>query len=359
MRLVGTAESLADPLGELISAEQPLGLYDLPLAMDPFGLYGVEPWALLGKQTGHYPHPSTTLFDCSVMLLDPASNLFRCVPTGIVPDHKQRLLAPRGELLAAVLKKLGGDGTHRPAVYEPHPRPLPDLPVGFCGTYQHPVSSQSLRVAVAFDRFFLDETHRLVCIGPRVQTWSLKATPPCLILKAQSPLRARKGEPDQPISSPFFLSYSGSGELIHLLALSQRTPNLLSVERIVSPDSPLFGYALLQTHLCGMRSSVQRVVGLPNSLGEWRKSSLRASTPCSSKAARVRLGLEEPALRASRPRSLKAWMGVAHCLGSATQRAGYLWRSLAASARKQNQAAAQDEGKGGAQSGFQGFALLL
>src|SRR3712207_5109548 len=46
MRLVGTAESLADPLGELISAEQPLGLYDLPLAVDPFGLYGVEPRAL-------------------------------------------------------------------------------------------------------------------------------------------------------------------------------------------------------------------------------------------------------------------------------------------------------------------------
>jgi hypothetical protein len=51
--------------------------------------------------------------------------------------------------------------------------------------------------------------------------------------------------------------------------------------------------------------------------------------------------------------------GVAHCLGSATQRAGYLWRALAASARKQNLAAAQDEGIGGAQSGFQGFALLL
>src|SRR3712207_4505682 len=73
------------------------------------------------------------------------------------------------------------------------------------------------------------------------------------ILEAHSPLRrARKGEPDQPISSPFFLSYSGSGELIHLLALSQRTPNLLSVERIVSPETRSFGYALLQTHLCGM-----------------------------------------------------------------------------------------------------------
>src|SRR3712207_2680561 len=99
------------------------------------------------------------------------------------------------------------------------------------------------------------------------------------ILEAHSPLRrARKGEPDQPISSPFFLSYSGSGELIHLLALSQRTPNLLSVERIVSPEtrSSVMPSSKLTSAAC---SSVQRVVGLPNSLGEWRKSSLRASTP--------------------------------------------------------------------------------
>jgi hypothetical protein len=61
MRLVGTAESLADPLGKLLSAEQPLGLYDLPLAVDPFGLYCVEPGALLGKQTGHYLHPRASL----------------------------------------------------------------------------------------------------------------------------------------------------------------------------------------------------------------------------------------------------------------------------------------------------------
>src|SRR3712207_26643 len=290
MRLVGTAESLADPLGELISAEQPLGLYDLPLAVDPFGLDWVEPRALLGKQTGHYPHPSTALFDSSVMLPNPASNLFGGVPTGVVPDHEQRLLAHRGEPLAAVLKKLGGDGTHRPAVHEPQPRPLPDLPIGFFGTHQHPVSGQSFRGGVAFDRYFLNETHRLLCIGPGMQTWSLKATPPCLILEAQSPLPARKGEPDQPISSPFFLSYSGSGELIHLLALSQRTPNLLSVERIVSPEtrSSVMPSSKLTSAAC---SSVQRVVGLPkNSLGGWRKSSLRASTPCSSKAARVRLG---------------------------------------------------------------------
>src|ERR687894_235522 len=131
MRLVGTAENLADPVGKFLSAEQALGLYNLPLAVDPFGLDRVEPRALLGKQTGHYADSAPALFDSPVVLLDPASNLFRCVPTCVVPDQKQRLLAHSSELLAAVLKKLGGDGTHRPAIHEPQPRPLPDLPVGF------------------------------------------------------------------------------------------------------------------------------------------------------------------------------------------------------------------------------------
>src|SRR5215216_1816221 len=238
MRIMGAAEDPANPIRKLVGTDQLLGLDHFSFAMDPFGLYCVQPWTLLRQQTGNDAHALPAAFDLSVVRSDPAAHLFTRVPTGVIPDHKQRLLAHRGELLATVLKKLGGDGTHRPAVHEPHPRPLPDLPVGFFSTHQHPVSGQSLRVGVAFDRFFLDETHRLPTIGPGMQTtWSLKATPPCLILEAQSPLRAAEGEPDQPISSPFFLSYSGSGELIHLLVLSQRTPNLLSVERIVSPET--------------------------------------------------------------------------------------------------------------------------
>lgn len=42
-------------------------------------------------------------------------------------------------------------------------------------------------------------------------------------------------EGDQPISSPFFRAYSGSGLSIQRLARSQRTPSRTSVARIVSP----------------------------------------------------------------------------------------------------------------------------
>src|SRR3712207_2960367 len=135
MRLVGTAENVADPLCEFLSTKQPLGLYDLSLTVDPFGLDRIEPGALLGKQAGHYAHSPAALFDPSVMLGDPASNLFGGVPTGVVPDQKQSLLAHREELLPTPLKELDGDGTYRPAVHEPHPRPLSDLSVGSCGAH--------------------------------------------------------------------------------------------------------------------------------------------------------------------------------------------------------------------------------
>ena len=55
-------------------------------------------------------------------------------------------------------------------------------------------------------------------------------------------------------------------------------------------------------------ASVQRLDSRPNSLGEWWSISLKDSALSSSKTAYTRLGREEPAVRASRPRSLKARM---------------------------------------------------
>jgi hypothetical protein len=59
---------------------------------------------------------------------------------------------------------------------------------------------------------------------------------------------------------------------------------------------------------CAAISSVHRLLSWPNSLGERWSISLKASALSSSKAERVRLGREEPASRAARPRSLKSWM---------------------------------------------------
>src|SRR3712207_1409632 len=74
MRLVGTAESLADPFGELISAEQPLGLYDLPLAVGiHLGSMGLSHGLFLGSKQGtiRTPRPLflTALLCSSIQLL--------------------------------------------------------------------------------------------------------------------------------------------------------------------------------------------------------------------------------------------------------------------------------------------------
>jgi hypothetical protein len=48
MLVMRTTEYPADPLSKLVSAKQSLGLRDLAFAVDPLGLYGVEPGALGG-----------------------------------------------------------------------------------------------------------------------------------------------------------------------------------------------------------------------------------------------------------------------------------------------------------------------
>jgi hypothetical protein len=54
MPVVGATEDPADPVGELVSTEQPLGLRDLAFGVDPLGLYGVQPRTLDGQRARYY-----------------------------------------------------------------------------------------------------------------------------------------------------------------------------------------------------------------------------------------------------------------------------------------------------------------
>src|SRR3712207_6618879 len=88
MLIVRTLECRADPPGQLVGTEQTRGLDHLALAVNPFGLDGVEPRALLGQQTSDDPHSTmTTLFDFSVVRTDPAPDLTAYVPAGVIPDQ--------------------------------------------------------------------------------------------------------------------------------------------------------------------------------------------------------------------------------------------------------------------------------
>ncbi len=90
MLFVSAAKDPANPVGKLVSAQQPLGLNYLAFAVDPLGLYRVEPGALDGQQTWNYPDPTVAGFDPAVMDDDPLSYLMALVPTSVVPDTQIR-----------------------------------------------------------------------------------------------------------------------------------------------------------------------------------------------------------------------------------------------------------------------------
>ena len=119
MLFVSTAEGFANPLGEFVSTEQPLGLYHLAFAMNPLRLYRIEPRALGGQQTRHYPDPMAAGFDTAVVGVDPASDLSAFMPACVVPDKKQSILTPLSEVVAAPRKELRGYGAHGSTIYEP------------------------------------------------------------------------------------------------------------------------------------------------------------------------------------------------------------------------------------------------
>src|SRR5215208_4057991 len=195
MLVMRTTEDPADPLSKLVSAKQSLGLCDLAFAVDPLGLYGVEPRALGGQQARYYPNPLAAGFDLAVVGVDPTSHLMAFVPACVVPDQKQGLLTPRLEPLATPPKKLRGYGAQRAAIYKPKPALFELRQI-------QPVAGERLRLGIVLPRLFLEEAHRLARLSPGVHRRPLKARKPTLILKAKSPLRMALGQPDQPISIP-------------------------------------------------------------------------------------------------------------------------------------------------------------
>lgn len=68
MLVMRTAENRAYPLDQLAGHEQPIGLDHLALGVNPLGLDGVQPRALLGQKKAAYdPHPVPALFDLAVV----------------------------------------------------------------------------------------------------------------------------------------------------------------------------------------------------------------------------------------------------------------------------------------------------
>jgi hypothetical protein len=118
MLVMWTAEDLADPVSKLVCAQGTLGLYHLTFAMDPLGLYGAQPRALLGQKAAYDPHSIPALFDLAVMFSEPPPELFRDVPACVVPDDNYNLLSSRFELLATLPEKLSRYRANGPTIHE-------------------------------------------------------------------------------------------------------------------------------------------------------------------------------------------------------------------------------------------------
>src|SRR3712207_6593435 len=158
-----TIEDPADPICQLVSREQPVGLDHLALAVDPLGLYGRQPRALLGQKAAYDPHSAATLFDSAVVRGDPFSNPFGGVPASVVPDQNPHPLAYSFELLTAPRKEAGGYPAHGPTIHEAQPHLL-------ALRHVEPVAGDGLRIGVFFSDRLFDQVQRLSCIAPTVES---------------------------------------------------------------------------------------------------------------------------------------------------------------------------------------------
>ena len=212
MLVVRTTEYPADPIRELVSAEQSLGLRHLAFAVDPLGLYRVQPRALGGQRARYYPNPTGR---CAL-----TRRLWASIQPAHLSGFYASLRCPRSTAgpscpsaskpLATPSEELRGYVAHLPTIHEPQP--------GLCHLRQiQPVAGEGLRLGIVLPGLFLEEAHRIARLDPGAQVRPLEARKPALILEAQNPLRMAPGQPDQPISSPFFRAYSGSGLSIQRL----------------------------------------------------------------------------------------------------------------------------------------------
>src|SRR5215211_2965142 len=204
-----TIEDPADPICQLVSCEQPIGLDHLPLAVHPLRLDGVQPRALLGQKAAYDPHSSfaATLFDSAVVRGDPFSDLSGGVPAGIVPDQNPYPLACSFELLAAPRKEAGGYPAHGPPIHKAQPHLL-EL------RHIQPVAGDGLRsfAGVVFGDRLLHQAQGLSFLAPTAQSRSGQPAEPGLVQETYDPL----GEANQPVAneaSLFFFGTRGRGWL--------------------------------------------------------------------------------------------------------------------------------------------------
>lgn len=205
MLVMRTAEDPANPVGKFVSTQETVGLDHLALAVDPFGLYGVQPWTLLGQKTAHDPYAFATLFDPAVVLTEPAPDLLGDMPARVVPDQEQGLLAKSFEFFGTPRKESGRYAAHGPTIHEPQPRLIELWQI-------EPVTGDGLRLGIVLGDRLLDEAHRLPLLGPAIQGGQGQPAPPALVLETHRPLGVGRSNAHQSVATPFFFRIGDLGK---------------------------------------------------------------------------------------------------------------------------------------------------
>jgi hypothetical protein len=200
-----TTEDPTDPLGKLVSAQETIGLDHFSLAMNPLGLDGVQPRTLLGQQTAYDPHSFSCVLDFSIVSSEPAPDLFGDMPTCVVPDEHQYLLADLFELFATPREETGRYRAHGATIDEPQPRLIKLGQV-------EPVSGDGFRIGIILGDRLLDEAQRLAFLGPATQGRQSQSTPPALVTEAYHPgVGVSLGHANQSVAAPFFFRIGDRG----------------------------------------------------------------------------------------------------------------------------------------------------
>ena len=147
MRFRCTAIVRIDPCFQVGGTQQPLGVRDRSLAMDPLGLDRIEPRAFGWQPIGDEPHALPAPLDGVVMGSQPRSNLLADVPRGVIPDHDQGGHPLGGQTVATPSEKRCGDGTDRASLHKPQPHLLARAQGALD---QQPITGHSLRVGIGW-----------------------------------------------------------------------------------------------------------------------------------------------------------------------------------------------------------------
>lgn len=190
-------EGQTNALGEFMSAEQTVGFYYPTLSVNPFGLYEVQPWALLGQKAADDSHPTATLFNPSVMLSEPTSDLLALVPASVIPDKEQNLLVRGFEPLTAPQKKPGRYAAYGTTVHKAQPRL-------FKLRQEQPVARDGLGLGIVLGHRLFHQPQGLSGFGPAIEGGLRHPAPPGLIFKSCGPLGVVLRKAHQSVTTPFF-----------------------------------------------------------------------------------------------------------------------------------------------------------